>query len=336
MRHENFLAVIIFLASVMTSGCGSEASKAPQELLNVSCAPTREFYAAYNEKFKDYWENELHNGKVIINQSHGASGKQALAVIDGLEADVVALSIPYDVTKIKEAGLIRGGWRKEFPDNSSPYTSTIVFIVRKDNPKNIQDWDDLIRADVKIVTPNPKTSGGARWNYLAAWEYARRNLGDDEALIMNFMKKIFKNIVALDEEVRSARKSFLDGKGDVLIAWENESLNLVKESPEKYEIVTPNLSIVAEMSVAVVDSVVDKRGTREVAEEYLKWHYSPEAQEIAAQNFYRPRDAKILAKYADTFEELELFTVDEAFGSWVKAHDDHFADGATFDQIYRK
>ena len=244
------------------------------------------------------------------------------------------MSISYDVTKIKDAGLIRGGWRKEFPDNSSPYTSTIVFVVRKGNPKNIRDWDALIRDDVKIITPNPKTSGGARWNYLAAWEFARRNLGDDEILIKKFMEKLFKNVIALDEEVRSAKKNFQSGKGDVLIAWENEALLMIKESPADYEIVTPSLSIVAEMSVAVVDKVADKKGTRALAEEYLNYLYSVEGQEIAAQNFYRPRNKDILSKHKDIFKPLKLFTIDEAFGGWVKAHNDHFADGATFDQIY--
>lgn len=336
MRHEIFLAAMIFLAAAVISGCGSEASKAPQELLNVSYDPTREFFAAYNEKFREHWTNDLGNGEIILTQSHGGSGKQSRAVIDGLEADVVTLALAYDVTAIKNAGLIRGGWRKEFPDNSSPYTSTIVFLVRKNNPKNIRDWDDLTRADVQIVTPNPKTSGGAQWNYLAAWEFARRRFDDDETAIKDFMRKIFANVVALDDGARGATTSFESGKGDVLIAWENEALLAEKNFPDAYEIVTPSLSILAEPSVAIVDKVVDANGTRELAEEYLKWLYSPEAQELAAQNFYRPRDAKILAKYADTFEELELFTVDEAFGSWVKAHDDHFADGATFDQIYRK
>ncbi|MBR0261530.1 MAG: sulfate ABC transporter substrate-binding protein [Selenomonadaceae bacterium] len=317
-------------------GCSSEKNIGTQELLNVSYDPTREFYADYNEKFKTHWENELHKGKVILTQSHGGSGKQARSVIDGVEADVVTLALSYDVTQIKNAGLIRGGWRKEFPDNSSPYTSTIVFLVRKDNPKDIRDWDDLIRDDVKIVTPNPKTSGGAQWNYLAAWEYARRNFGDDEEIIKDFMKKLFANVVALDDGARGATKSFESGKGDVLIAWENEALLAEKLYPDDYEIVTPSLSILAEPSVALVDKVVDKKGTRELAEEYLKYLYSPEGQEIAAQNFYRPRDEEILEKYQEIFEPLTLFTVDDVFGSWVKAYADHFADGATFDQIYRK
>ena len=326
--------LLTLCAALLMNGCAAEKNSEPQELLNVSYDPTRELYADYNEKFKAHWEDGRGN-KVSIKQMHGGSGKQARAVIDGLEADVVTLALSYDVTQIKNAGLIRGGWRMEFPDNSSPYTSTIVFLVRKDNPKNIRDWDDLIRDDIKIVTPNPKTSGGAQWNYLAAWEFARRNFDGDEEQILNFMRKLFANVVALDDGARGATKSFEGGKGDVLLAWENEALLATKTFPDDYEIVTPSLSILAEPSVAVVDKIVDKKGTRELAEEYLNYLYSPEGQEVAAQNFYRPRNPEILARYADTFEPLELFTIDEAFGSWVKAHDDHFADGATFDQIYQ-
>ena len=321
--------------ALLVTGCGTRTNTT-QEFLNVSYDPTRELYAAYNEKFKEHWERDLHNGNVLLKHSHGGSGKQSRAVIDGVEADVVTLALAYDVTQIKNAGLIRGGWRREFPDNSSPYTSTIVFLVRNGNPKNIRDWDDLIRADVKIVTPNPKTSGGAQWNYLAAWEFARRRFDDDEAQILYFMQKLFANVVALDDGARGATRRFQSGEGDVLIAWENEALLSVKTAPADYEIVTPSLSILAEPSVAVVDKVVDKKGTRELAEEYLNWLYSPEGQELAAQNFYRPRDEEILAKYADIFKPLELFTIDEAFGGWVKAHDEHFADGATFDKIYHR
>ena len=331
---KKFFAIISM--AILICGCGTEKNIGTQELLNVSYDPTRELYAAYNEKFKNHWENELGKGKIILTQSHGGSGKQARSVINGVKADVVTLALSYDVTQIKNAGLIRGGWGIEFPDNSSPYTSTIVFLVRKNNPKNIQDWNDLIRPDVKIVTPNPKTSGGAKWNYLAAWEYARRNFGDDEEIIKDLMKKIFANVIALDDGARDATKSFESGKGDVLIAWENEALLAVKMYPEDYEIVTPSLSILAEPSVAIVDKVVEEKGTCELAKEYLNYLYSPEGQEIAAQNFYRPRNPEVLEKYADVFKPLELFTIDEAFGGWVKAHDDHFADGATFDQIYSK
>ena len=326
----NFLAIIV--AAVLIAGCGTQAVT-NLELLNVSYDATREFYAAYNENFKTHWENDLLKGKVTLTHSHAGSGKQARSVIDGVEADVVTLALSYDVTQIKNAGLIRGGWRKKFPDNSSPYTSTIVFLVRAGNPKNIRDWDDLIRPDVQIVTPNPKTSGGAQWSYLAAWEFARRRFGGDESQIRDFMRKLFANVVALDDGARGSTQSFESGKGDVLIAWENEALLAVKTFPDDYEIVTPSLSILAEPSVAIVDEVVDKKGTRELAEEYLNRLYSPEGQELAAQNFYRPRDEKILAKYADVFKPLELFTIDEAFGGWVKAYNDHFADGATFDKI---
>ncbi|MBQ6296233.1 MAG: sulfate ABC transporter substrate-binding protein [Selenomonadaceae bacterium] len=323
----------IICAAMILTGCGNEKIVS-QELLNVSYDPTCELYAAYNEKFKIYWENELRKGKVILTQSHGGSSKQAKKVIDGLEADVVTLASSYDVTQIKNAGRIRGGWRKEFPDNSSPYTSTMVFLVRAGNPKNICDWDDLIRDDVKIVTPNPKTSGGAQYNYLAAWEFARRKFDGDETKILAFMKKFYDNAAPLDDGARGSTKRFQSGINDALIAWENEALLAKKNSPDDYDIVIPSLSILAEPSVAVVDSVVDKKGTRELAEEYLKYLYSDAGQEIAAQNFYRPRNTDILAKYQDIFKPLELFTIDEAFGSWVKAYNDHFADGATFDKIY--
>ena len=333
LEPKKFLAAIIFLA-LLICGCG-EKNFGAQEILNVSYDPTRELYADYNEKFAAHWENSR-GGKVIVKQSHGGSGKQTRAVIDGLEADVVTLALAYDVTQIKNAGLIRGGWRLKFPENSSPYTSTIVFLVRKGNPKNIRDWDDLIRDNIRIITPNPKTSGGAQYNYLAAWEFARRKFDGDETQIRDFMRKFFANAEPFEDGARGATKNFENGNGDVLIAWENEALLAEKTFPDDYDIVLPSLSILAEPSVAVVDKVVDAKGTREVAEEYLRYLYSPEGQEIAAKNFYRPRDTKILAKYADIFKPIELFTVDEAFGSWVKAHNEHFADGATFDEIYRK
>lgn len=327
----------LICAALMLTGCGVEKNLGKQELLNVSSEPTREFYAAYNEKFKDYWENELRRGEVTITQSHGASSNQADAVIDGtLKADVVTLTIAYDVVKIRNAGMIRGGWRLEFPNNSSPFYSTIVFVVRANNPKNIADWDDLIRDDVEIVTPSPKTSGGARWNYLTAWEYANRKFDGDKEKILEFMRKIFKNVVAMDEGVRGSRESFQSGKGDVLIAWESEALLLKKEFPKEREIITPSLSIVAKLPVAVVDSIANEHGTTEVATEYLKYLYSTEGQEIAAQNYYRTYDKDIMRKYRQVFKPVELFTVDEAFGGWVKSYNKHFADGGTFDQIYRK
>jgi sulfate transport system substrate-binding protein len=332
-------AGFIFSAGIFT-GCGGDTASSlnsTPEFLNVSYDPTRELYAAYNEKFLEHWKNERGKGEVILTQSHGGSGKQARAVIEGLEADVVTLALAYDVIEIKNHGLIQDGWENEFPQNSSPYTSTIVFLVRKDNPKNIRDWDDLVRDDVAIITPNPKTSGGAQWNYLAAWEFAREKFNGDEEQVKSFIKKLFSNVVVLDSGARGATTSFVQrGQGDVLIAWENEALLSMKGAPNDYEIVTPSLSILAEPSVAVVDKIVDKKGTREVAEEYIRYLYSPEGQEIAAQNFYRPRNEEILEKYRDTFKPLKLFTIQDKFGGWIKAHDEHFADGGTFDQIYQK
>lgn len=327
----------LFSMEIM-AGCGGDPaiSNTKPELLNVSYDPTRELYANYNEKFREHWQS-LGKGEVILTQSHGGSGKQARAVIEGLEADVVTLALAYDVMEIQKAGLINEGWEKELDLNSSPYTSTIVFLVRTGNPKNIQDWDDLTRDDVAVITPNPKTSGGAQWNYLAAWEFARQKFNGDENQVKDFVKKLYMNVVVLDSGARGATTSFVQrGQGDVLIAWENEALLSIKDDPENYEIVTPSLSILAEPSVAVVDKVVDRKNTRELATEYLKFLYSDEGQEIAAQNFYRPRNPEILAKHADIFKPLNLFTIDEKFGGWVKAHDEHFADGGTFDQIYQK
>ena len=336
---RSMIAAGFILTASLMSGCGgsdSASTSNKQELLNVSYDPTRELYAAYNEKFHEHWTKELGKPDVTLTQSHGGSGKQARAVIEGLEADVVTLALAYDVIEIQKAGLINEGWQSKFPDNSTPYTSTIVFLVRKGNPKNIRDWDDLIRDDVDIITPNPKTSGGAQWNYLSAWEFARRKFNDNESQILDFMKKLFGNVVVLDSGARGATTSFVQrGQGDVLIAWENEALLSKKGDPDAYEIITPSLSILAEPSVAVVDKIVDKKGTRELAEEYIKYLYSPAGQEIAAQNFYRPRNQKILAKYADTFKPLTLFTIDEAFGGWIKAHE-HFTDGGSFDKIYQK
>lgn len=340
MLNAIIAASLIGIMGLM-SGCGdnsaSNKSNEAKEFLNVSYDPTRELYAAYNEKFHEHWTKELGKGEITLTQSHGGSGKQARAVIEGLEADVVTLALAYDVIEIKNSGLIQGGWENEFPDNSSPYTSTIVFLVRKGNPKNIHDWDDLIRNDVSIITPNPKTSGGAQWNYLAAWEFASQKFNGDESKIMDFMKKMFSNVAVLDSGARGATTSFVQrGQGDVLIAWENEALLSMKDAPNDYEIITPSLSILAEPSVAIVDKIVDKKGTREIAEEYIKYLYSPEGQEIAAKNFYRPRNPEILAKYSDTFKPLTLFTIKDKFNGWVHAHEVHFADGGTFDKIYQK
>ena len=344
MKMTKFLSLalgVLFTAGVMT-GCGTNEQAASggnkesaKEFLNVSYDPTRELYAEFNQKFTEVWKEK--SGKdMVFTQSNGGSGKQARSVIEGLEADVVTLALAYDVDEIAQAGLIKEGWLQKFPDNSAPSTSTIVFLVRKGNPKNIKDWDDLVRDDVAIITPNPKTSGGARCNYLAAWEFARRKYNGDETQVKDFIKKLFKNVVVLDSGARGATTSFVQrGQGDVLLAWENEALITLKDSPD-YEIVAPSLSILAEPSVAVVDEVVDRKGTREVAEAYINYLYEPGGQEIAAKNFYRPRNKEVFAKYQSQFPELKLFTIDEAFGGWTKAQKEHFSDGGTFDQIYQK
>lgn len=345
MKLKKFFGLalsVVFAAGVM-AGCGGEQaatgggekSGGAGEFLNVSYDPTRELYTEFNKQFTQVWKEKT--GKdMVFSQSNGGSGKQARSVIEGLEADVVTLALAYDVDEIAQAGLIKGDWIKKFPDNSAPYTSTIVFLVRKGNPKNIRDWDDLVRDDVAVITPNPKTSGGARWNYLAAWEYARQKFGGDEQEVRSFIKKLFQNVVVLDSGARGATTSFVQrGQGDVLIAWENEALITLKDSPD-YEIVAPSISILAEPSVAVVDEVVDRKGTREVAEAYINYLYAPEGQEIAAKNFYRPRDAQVAEKYKAQFPELKLVTIDEAFGGWTKAQKEHFADGGTFDQLYQK
>lgn len=333
------LAASIVLTIGVFAGCGSAAddgSGAAKEFLNVSYDPTREFYAAFNEKFQAEWEAQS-GETVTLSQSHGGSGKQARSVRDGLEADVVTLALAYDVDEIAKAGLIDKDWIKKFPDNSAPYTSTIVFLVRKGNPKNIHDWEDLVRDDVQIVTPNPKTSGGARWNYLAAWAYAEEKNNGDEAKVKAFIKKLFGNVVALDSGARGATTSFVQrGQGDVLIAWENEALLSVQGAPDAYEVVVPSISILAEPSVAVVDEVVDRKGTRKLAEAYINFLYTKTGQELAAKNFYRPRDEEIAAKYESVFPKLKLVTIDDAFGGWTKAQQEHFADGGTFDQIYEK
>ncbi|HVX37454.1 MAG TPA: sulfate ABC transporter substrate-binding protein [Hyphomicrobium sp.] len=305
-------------------------------LLNVSYDPTRELYAAYDKEFSKYWKEKT-GDNVIVRQSHGGSGKQARAVIDGLEADIVTLALAADVDAIhKNSGLVKADWIKQFPDNSAPYASTIVFLVRKGNPKGIKDWPDLIKNGVEIVTPNPKTSGGARWNYLAAWGYALKQPGGSDDKAKAFVTDLYKHTKVLDSGARGSTTTFVErGIGDVLIAWENEAYLSLKEfGSDKFEIVTPSVSILAEPNVAIVDKVVDKRGTRAIAEEYLKHLYSPEGQEIAAQNFYRPRDPKIAEKYASQFGPVKTFTIDDVFGGWGKAQATHFADGGIFDQIY--
>ena len=304
-------------------------------LLNVSYDPTRELYRDFNAAFIAKWKQDT--GETLkINQSHGGSGKQSRSVIDGLEADVVTLALAYDIDALAtHGGLVPSDWQKRLPENSAPYTSTIVFLVRKGNPKGIKDWDDLARPGIGVITPNPKTSGGARWNYLAAWGYAARRLGTDAAA-KDFVARLYKNVLVLDTGARGATTTFVErGQGDVLIAWENEALLALGEAGGAgFEIVAPSVSILAEPPVSVVDKVVDKRGTRKAAEAYLKYLYSPEGQEIAAKDGYRPRDGGVAAKYASKFPKLPLFTVDEAFGGWQKAQATHFADGGTFDQIY--
>ncbi|GFO68411.1 sulfate ABC transporter substrate-binding protein [Geomonas limicola] len=307
-----------------------------QEFLNVSYDPTRELYQEYNKAFAKKWKQQS-GQDVTFKQSHGGSGKQARSVIDGLDADVVTLALAYDIDEIHDkAKLIPENWQKRLPHNSSPYTSTIVFLVRKGNPKHIKDWNDLVKPGVAVITPNPKTSGGARWNYLAAWAYALKQKGGSDASAKAFIAKLFKNVPVLDSGARGATTTFVQrGQGDVLLAWENEAFLAVNElGRDKFEIVVPSLSILAEPPVSVVDKVVDKKGTRKVAEEYLKYLYSPEGQEIAAKNYYRPRDKKVAAKYAKQFPKVKLVTIDDTFGGWRKAQKTHFSDGGVFDQIY--
>ena len=325
------------LAAILSLGLAGQAL-ADVTLLNVSYDPTRELYQDYNAAFAKYWKNR-NNEVVTIKQSHGGSGKQARSVIDGLEADVVTLALAYDVDALHEKGkLIPADWQKRLPHNAAPYTSTIVFLVRKGNPKKIRDWNDLAKPGIEVITPNPKTSGGARWNYLAAWGYALKQPGGTDATAKDFVKKIFGNVKVLDSGARGSTTTFVErGIGDVLIAWENEAYLALKElGPDKFELVTPSLSILAEPPVAVVDKVVDKRGTRKVATAYLEYLYSPEGQTLAGDNYYRPRDAKIAARYAKQFAPVKLFTIDEVFGGWANAQKTHFADGGLFDEINRR
>lgn len=305
-------------------------------LLNVSYDPTRELYQDYNAAFATYWKTQS-GDTVTIKQSHGGSGKQARAVIDGLEADVVTLALGGDVDQLaKNGGLIPADWSKRLANNSAPYTSTIVFLVHKGNPKGIKDWSNLAKDGVEVITPNPKTSGGARWNYLAAWGYALKQPGGNDDKAKDFVGKIYKNTKVLDSGARGSLTTFTErGIGDVLITWENEAYLAAKEfGTDKFEIVTPSISILAEPSVSVVDKFVDKHGTRKAAEEYLKYLYSPEGQDIAGKHYYRPRDAKAAEKYKPQFAEVKTFTIDEVFGGWAKAQDTHFKDGGVFDQIY--
>jgi sulfate/thiosulfate transport system substrate-binding protein len=329
--------IVQSLISLGLSGFVLSATAKDIKLLNVSYDPTRELYAEFNAAFAKAWKEKT-GDTVVVQQSHGGSGKQARAVIDGLQADVVTLALAYDIDAIADkAGLIPANWQQRFPRNSAPYTSTIIFLVRKGNPKGIKDWDDLIKPGISVITPNPKTSGGARWNYLAAWGYVLKKTGNDEAKAREFITKLYKNVPVLDSGARGATTTFAQrGIGDVFISWENEAYLAVKEfGADKLEIVNPTLSILAEPPVAVVDQFAKKHGTEAVAKAYLEYLYSDEGQDIAGKNFYRPRSEKAVAKYANVFGQLEFFTIDELFGGWKQAQKTHFDDGGVFDQIYQ-
>jgi sulfate/thiosulfate-binding protein len=356
--------VLLLILSIAAAGCGSSSSNGtagtadnkisntgtngsaanadasaeplkPVELVNVSYDPTRELYEAYNKWFADYWKKEK-NQVVTIKQSHGGSGSQSRAVIDGLKADVVTLALGYDIDAISQKGFIAEDWQSKYDNNSSPYTSTIVFLVRKGNPKGIKDWNDLIKDGVQVITPNPQTSGGARWNYLAAWGYALKQDGGDEGKAQEFVQKLYKNVPVLDSGARGATTTFVERKiGDVLLAWENEALLSINQLGDEFEIVTPSISVLAEPPVAVVDKVVDAKGTREVAQAYLDFLYTEEAQKLIGQNFYRPSLASVAEQFKDQFKPVELLTIDNDFGGWADAQKKHFADGGIFEQIYK-
>jgi sulfate transport system substrate-binding protein len=325
------------LACTAASVSAAAAAPAPVKLLNVSYDPTRELYQEINAVFAAQWESKTRE-VIVVQQSHGGSGKQARSVIDGLEADVVTLALAYDIDAIAKAGMIAPTWQQRLPHNSAPYTSTIVFLVRKGNPKGIHDWNDLARPGITVVTPNPKTSGGARWNYLAAYGYALRRPGSDAATAKALVAGIFANVPMLDTGARGSTTTFLERNiGDVLIAWENEALLAATElKPGKVEVVVPSVSILAEPPVAVVDKVVDRHRTRAAAEHYLEFLYTDKAQELAAKHHYRPRNEQVAAKHAAQFPKVQLFTIEEQFGGWAKAHEDHFAEGGTFDQIMQQ
>lgn len=334
---------VLLIVSLLASACSdtnrddsaSADGKKTIELLNVSYDPTRELYEKYNDAFAAYWENKT-GQKVTVKQSHGGSGKQSRAVIDGLKADVVTLALAYDVDAIRKKDMIEEGWQAKYEHNSSPYTSTIVFLVRKGNPKGIQDWDDLIKEGVEVITPNPQTSGGARWNYLAAWGYALHHNNNDETKAKEFIKQLYKNVSVLDSGARGSTTTFAErGLGDVLLAWENEAYMANKLLGEnEFEIIYPSESILAEPPVAVVDKNVDRNGTREVAAEYLKYLYSEEGQTIAAENYFRPTLESVKTKFADQFPEIKLFSIDEEFGGWDAVQEKHFGDNGIFSEIY--
>lgn len=335
VRGKVLLVLGLFLL-VVAGFIPSLSSAKEITLLNVSYDPTRELYQKFNEAFIKYWKDKT-GDDIKVQQSHGGSGAQARTVIDGLEADVVTLALAYDIDAIADnSGLIPADWQKRLPNNSSPYTSTIVFLVRKGNPKNIKDWNDLIKPGISVITPNPKTSGGARWNYLAAWGYALKKYGNKDAKGREFVTLLFKNVPVLDSGARGSTTTFVQrGIGDVLIAWENEAFLAINElGKDKFEIVVPSMSILAEPPVTIVDKVVDKHGTRKIAEAYLKYLYTEEGQTIAAQHYYRPRMEKVAQKFASQFPKVNLITIDKVFGGWRKAQKIHFDDGGVFDQIY--
>src|SRR3989441_8569926 len=337
MLSKKLTQLAVLAATVTTVGllAAPPAHAAEATLLNVSYDPTRELYQDFNQAFARQWKAKT-GDDLKVKQSHGGSGKQARSVIDGLDADVVTLALAYDVDAIAERGLLAKDWQARLPHNSTPYASTIVFLVRKGNPKGIKDWNDLVKPGVAVITPNPKTSGGARWNHLAAWAYALKQPGGNDASAKEFIRKLYKNVPVLDSGARGATTTFVErGIGDVLIAWENEAILAIKElGPDKVQIVAPSLSILAEPPVAVVDKVVDKRGTRKVAEAYLQYLYSDEGQEIAAKNYYRPTSDKVAQKYAAQFPKIKLVTLSEIAGNWTQAQKTHFADGGVFDQVY--
>ena len=335
IQRQYFFKTLLATALVAVSGLAA-AQPAPVTLLNVSYDPTRELYSEFNTAFAKHWKAQT-GQDVTIKQSHGGSGKQARSVIDGIDADVVTLALAGDIDALhKNGGLIPQDWQKRLPHNSSPYTSTIVLVVRQGNPKGIKDWDDLVKPGISVITPNPKTSGGARWNYLAAWEFAKRKYGGD-AKAKEFVKKLYENVPVLDTGARGSSVTFAQrNQGDVFISWENEAHLLEKEFGNKVDIVYPSISILAEPPVTVVDKNVERKGTRKVAEAYLNYLYTEEGQDIAGKNFYRPISAKAQAKYVKQLPKLNLFTLESAFGNWDKVSKEHFADGAQFDQIYLK
>ena len=334
-RFFQLLSVLVLTFGLLVVPAGRAADLI---LLNVSYDPTRELYQDFNRAFIAYWQTKSGGDKLNIRQSHGGSGKQGRAVIDGLEADVVTLALAYDIDEISaRAGLLPKNWQQRLPNNSSPYTSTIVFLVRKGNPKGIKDWDDLVRPGIAVITPNPKTSGGARWNYLAAWGHALRQNGNDDAKAREFITRLFKNVPVLDSGARGSTTTFVErGIGDVLLTWENEAFLAIKElGPDQFEIVAPAESILAEPPIALIDKVVDKRGTRPVAQAYLDYLYSDEGQKLIGKHFYRPSNPAIAAQFAGQFPAIRLFTIDERLGGWRQAQQTHFADGGVFDQIYQ-